>query len=184
MPDSKQPTYRDARQYLRRLIDEQIATRSDAMYMSKHYNVAELGESAAQIFDKTQMNGLERLALSASTFSEIANFIKSQCGRTTSIGDDWREPLPRFGESFGPFLYKRLSEKVISTVDSNTNDVIDALKKGKLLKPLFHPDEKKKDGIKRLEEEISRQLRVGYTRAYISHVVAHYNYAKSFEMSK
>ena len=180
MPDT--PTPRDARRHLRRLIDEQIADRSDAMYLSRHYDVNDLGRVAAGIFDKTQMNGLERVALSASTFGEIANYIKSQCGRTTSIGKKWREVDRRTGDPFGRRLHKMLSDKVIGTVDANTKDLMKAAKKGKLLEALQREGEKKKDAKKRLKDEIGRQLRVGYAQAYISHIVSHYNYEKSFDM--
>lgn len=175
-------TERDARRHLGRLIDEQIATRSDAMYLSRHYEINDLGRAAAGIFDKTQMNGLERVALSASTFGEIANYIKSQCGRTTSIGKKWREMDRRSGKPFGQRLYEMLSRKVIGTVASNTKDLMKAVKKGKLHEALRREDEKKRDATDRIEEEVSRQLRVGYAQAYISHVVSHYNYEKSMDM--
>jgi hypothetical protein len=169
-------TERDARRHLRRLIDEQIADRSDAMYTSQHYAVEELGRLAAQIFDKSQMNSLGRVALGASTFSEVANFIKSQCGRTTSTGEAWRE------DDFGYRLYELISGKVTGPVESNTENIITAMKEGGGWRALQQTDEKKDKFEKRLSDEISRSLRVGYAQAYISHMVAHFNFEKSLIM--
>ena len=175
MSDSKEITRSNAQRHVRRLIDEQIANRGDAMYLSTHYHVQYLGRTAAQIFDKTQMNGLERVALNASNYSEIANYIKSQIGRSTNIGHKWRD------KNFGYDLYKKLSQKVISTVESNTGDVMEALK-NPIIDALKLGEESRKDAKDRLESEIEHQLRVGYARVYISHVVAHYNYEYSLTL--
>ena len=169
MSDSKEITRSNAQRHVRRLIDEQIANRGDAMYLSRHYDVEHFGRRAADIFDKTQMNGLERVALNASNYSEIANYIKSQVGRSTSIGKKWCDG------DFGHDLYKILSRKVISTVESNTGDVMEALE-NPIIDALRLGDESRKDAKDRLESEIEHQLRVGYAQTYISHVVAHYNY--------
>ena len=170
--DTKEITRSNAQRHLRRLIDEQIAHRSDAMYLSRYYDVEHFGRKAAGIFDKTQMNGLERIALNASNYSEIANYIKSQMGRSTSIGEKWREG------GFGADLYQKLSRNVIGTVESNTGDVMEALR-NPVVDALAYASESRKQAKDRVEEEVEHQLRVGYAQAYISHVVAHFNYENS-----
>lgn len=175
MSDSKEITRSNAQRHVRRLIDEQIANRGDAMYLSRYYDVEHFGRRAANIFDKSQMNGLERVALNASNYGEIANYIKSQVGRSTSIGEKWRT------QGFGYDLYEKLSQNVIGTVESNTSDVMDALE-NPIIDALKLGEESRKDAKDRLESEIEHQLRVGYAQTYISHVVAHYNYEYSLTL--
>jgi len=168
MPDTV--TTRDARRHLRRLIDEQVADRSDRMYIVDDFQVKQFGSEAAGIFDKSQMNGLERVALSASTFGEIANFIKSQVGRTTSAGEDWRT------NGFGQRLHEMIHGRVVKTVEDDADDILSALE-GPLHDALTSSTSEEE-----LSKQIARRLRLGYARAYVRHVVAHYTYESRVNM--
>jgi len=186
MADTDPVSPRRARRVLQQLIDEQIADRSDVFFMSReHYNVRSIGAAAKRTFkgEQSQMNGLERVALSATTFGEVANFIKSQLGRSTNVGEDWR------GHRFGYDLLAALEGDpedpgdtgIVDEAEGHASKVFGALDDA-LIDALQEEDENTRDTERRLEQEIERRLRLGYTRAFIEHVVAHYKYLVSTEL--
>jgi hypothetical protein len=176
---------RRARRVLQQLIDEQVADRSDVFFMKReYYNVRPLGAAAKRTFgdQKSQMVGLNRVARSASTFGEVANFIKSQLGRSTSVGEDWRD------HKFGYDLLATLEgdpEKpddtgIVDEAEGHSSKVLDALD-DVFINALQEEDESARDTERRLEQEVQRRLRLAYTREFIEHVVAHYKYLVSTE---
>lgn len=157
---------REARRMLSRLIDEQVADRRDFYYTSRqHHDVRGIARAAVDAFGdkKSQMNKLERVALSASTYATIANYIKSQLGRDTSTGKDWKR------DDFGYRLLEEL-DGAAGAASGDANNIIDAVDKA-LKKALDKSDLKKLD--------IARRLRVGYAQAFVGHVAAHYSYLVS-----
>ena len=180
-------TPRRARRALQQLIDEHVADRSDTFFMNRrHYNVRALGAAAKRTFEdrRSQMNGLERNALSASTFGEVANFIKSQLGRSTQAGEDWR------GENFGYDLLAALEGDpedpsdtgIAGEAEGHAPKVLEALD-DTFMDALQKEDESSRDVERRLEQEVERRLRLAYTREFIGHVVAHYKYLVSTELA-
>lgn len=163
-----------ARRVLQRLIDEQVAKRSDIFFMNrKHYDVRELGQKAANAFgdQKSQMNALERTALNASTFGDIIDYVKSQLGRTTQAGDDWRS------DDFGYDLHKEL-KTVGDQAEGHAENLLENLSEG-VRTALRDQDESTRDFERRMTQELARRLRIRYAQAYIGHLVAHYNYVIS-----
>ncbi len=178
---------RRARRALQQLIDEQVADRSDVFFMNRqHYNVRALGAAARRTFgdERSQMNGLERTALSASTVGEVVNFIKSQLGRSTRAGENWR------GQNFGYDLLAALEGDpedpsdtgIVDEAEGHAPKIFEALD-DRFVSVLQTEDETSRDVERRLEQEIARRLRLAYTREYIGHIVAHYKYLVSTEIS-
>ncbi len=174
MPDSPAFAARDARRQLQRRIDDQIAERSDEMYIDDRKAIEKLGRTAADpdVFGErpSQMNKLERLALSASTYGAIADYIKSQMGRDTNTGDVW-------SGGFGSDLLDKLRNHIEGAAED-----AEALL-GSLDDPhvegLRSEDEDLSEAKDRLRQTIARRLRVGYAQAFVGHVVAEYNYQTS-----
>ncbi|MFB6274109.1 MAG: hypothetical protein ABEL51_14560 [Salinibacter sp.] len=167
-----------ARRVVQRLIDEQVAKRSDIFFMNtKHYDVRELGQKAADAFgdQKSQMNALEQTALNASTFGDIIDYVKSQLGRTTQAGDDWRS------NDFGYDLHEELVA-VGDQADGHAENLLESLSEG-VCRALQKQGESTGEFEKRLRQELARRLRVRYAQAYIGHVVAHYNYVISRDLA-
>jgi hypothetical protein len=175
MPDSATLTPRDARRRLERLIDDQVAERSDAMYIRGRDTIEQLGRIAAEpdVFgdNQSQMNKLERMALSASTFGAIADYVKSQMGRDTNTGEAWRN------RRFGRRLLDNLEEHAQS-VSEDTEALLNALDD-----PLVQALQDREDDVEaareRLQKRIARRLRLGYAQAFVGHVVAQYSYKVS-----
>lgn len=159
-----------ARRVVQRLIDEKVAERSDVFYMNDAYDVTGLAERAAEAFgtQKSQMNALEQTALNAATFGEIINYVKSQVGRSTRAGKQWRR------QDIGAGLHDEL-ERVGDQAESHAEDLIDGLD-GDVQEALKEGDESSRDVTRRLERDLARRLRVRYAQALIGHIVAHYNY--------
>lgn len=172
MSDSAPTKTRDARRRLEQLIDEQIAERSDQLYVHQRRNIEGLAETALSAgLEKSQMNKLERFALSASTFGAIADYAKSQTGRDTAVGETWAD------SGFGPDLLNGLN-KGIQPVSEDAEALLSALD-DRLRDALQQEGESDEETQTRLHREVSRRLRVGYARALIEHVVAHYSYEAS-----
>jgi hypothetical protein len=159
-----------ARRVLQRLIDEKVAERSDVFFMNDAYEVKGLAERAAEAFgtQKSQMNALEQTALGAATFGEIINYVKSQVGRSTQVGDQWRR------NDIGSALHEEF-QQVGDQAGSHAEDLIEDLD-GDILEALGKEDESNRDITRRLGRDLARRLRVRYAQALIGHVVAHYNY--------
>lgn len=173
---------RRARRILQRLIDEDVAQRSDVFFMNDHYDIEALAEKAYQSFgdEKSQINGLERTALSASTFGEVVNFVKSQMGRDTRIGRDWR------ANGFGAALLAVLvgtpnddaDEGLAGEGEGHAGRIVDSLDDA-VREALQREDESKRDVERRLDQEVARRLRLAYAREYIDHLASHYKYLSS-----
>lgn len=173
---------RRARRALRRLIDEDVAERSDVFFMNDHYDIKGLAEQAYRSFgdEKSQINGLERTALSASTFGEVVNFVKSQMGRDTQVGRDWRS------KGFGETLLEVLvgdrddpnDEGLSGEGEGHAGRIIDALDR-EVQDALQREGESSRDVKRRLEQEIARRLRLAYAQEYIDHMASHYKYLTS-----
>lgn len=176
MSDSAAPTARDARRHLQRRIDDQIAERSDEMYIGDRKTIRQLGRTAADpgVFGErpSQMNKLERLALSASTYGAIADYIKSQMGRDTETGEVW-------SRKFGGDLLGKLREHVKAA--SGDADTLLSSLDDPHVEGLQSEDEDLAETKDRLQQTIARRLRVGYAQAFVGHVVAEYNYQSSVE---
>jgi hypothetical protein len=176
--DSATPTARSARRRLKRLIDDQTAERSDEMYVQDREAIQKLARSAVEAFDdkKSQMNKLERMALSASTFGTIADYVKSQMGRDTETGDAW-------AEDFGETLLDKLDEHRRS-VPNDTERLLSAMD-GSLVAQLVGGEEENEEDSdgppERIRRTVSRRLRLGYAQAFVGHVVAEYDYKVSIQ---
>lgn len=165
----------EARRVLQRLIDEVVASKSDAyLLVEDNYHIRALAETAHNNFqeekdgkvttNRTQMRNLAQVALSALTFGDVVNFVKSQTGRATSVGDDWRK------DEFGP----RLHDVLWDTVRENAKGQADSIYKklgGQVKKRLKDDDYDKQD--------LERELRLRLTRAYVRHLVAHFDFLAS-----
>lgn len=171
-----------ARRILQRLIDEDVAERSDVFFMNDHYDIEGLAEKAYQSFgdEKSQVNGLEQTALSASTFGEIVNFVKSQMGRDTRTGHEWRNS--GFGDELLAVLVGDRNdagdEGLAGEGEGHAGRIVDALDEG-VRDALQRDDESKRDFERRLNQEVGRRLRLAYAREYIDHVASHYKYLVS-----
>jgi hypothetical protein len=169
---------------MKRLVDDQTAERSDEMYIQDREAIQELARSAAGAFDdkdqpggKSQMNKLERVALSASTFGAIADYIKSQMGRDTKIGDAW-------SGRFGKVLLEKLHEHARSVPD-DTEQLLSAMDDS-LVARLSGDDgsagdegEGKESSVappEAVRQTVARRLRLGYAQAFVGHVVAEHSY--------
>jgi hypothetical protein len=167
---------------VQRLIDEDVAQRSDVFFMNDHYDIEGLAEKAYQSFgeEKSQINGLERTALSASTFGEVVNFVKSQMGRDTRTGDEWRS------NGFGAALLAMLvgdrndarDEGLAGEGEGHAGRIIEALDES-VRDVLQREDESTRDVERRLGQEVARRLRLAYAREYIDHLASHYKYLVS-----
>lgn len=163
---------RDARRQLERLIDEQIADRSDRLYVNQRRHIQGLATTALSAgLEKSQMNKLERFALSASTFGAIADYVKSQTGRDTSTGEKWSN------SEFGPNLLGALNA-TIDSVSEDAEALLSALN-DRLHEALQQEEENPEEAHTRLRQEVSRRLRLGYAQSLVEHVVAHYSYESS-----
>lgn len=181
-PTDQSLSPRRARRIVQRLVDEDVAERSDVFFMNDHYDVKGLAGKAYRSFgdEKSQINGLERTALSASTFGEIVNFVKSQMGRDTQVGDDWRS------NGFGEVLLEILigdrndpnDEGLAGEGEGHAGRIADALA-SKVRDALQKDDESKRDFERRLKQELARRLRLAYAQEYIDHVASHYKYLTS-----
>lgn len=173
-------TPRRARRVVQRLVDQDVAERSDVFFMNPHYDIEGLARKAYRSFgdEKSQINGLERTALSASTFGEVVNFVKSQMGRDTRVGDKWR--TQGFGESMLAVLVGRgtSGDGLAGEGKGHAGRIIDALDDG-VRDALRGEDESKRDVERRLEQDLSRRLRLAYAQEYIGHVASHYKYLTS-----
>jgi hypothetical protein len=166
-----------ARRIVQRLIDEDVAERSDVYFMSRrHYNVREIARTAAQIFggERSQMNALERAALNASTFGDVINHVKSQLGRSTRVGKKWRD------RDFGYDLHDELSG-LADEAEGHASKIRKGLDSA-VISALQRDDESTRDVRRRLDQELERRLRVRYVQAYIGHLVAHFSYLVSLQM--
>lgn len=180
-------TPRRARRVVQRLVDQDVAERSDVFFMNSHYDIEGLARKAYRSFgdEKSQINGLERTALSASTFGEVVNFVKSQMGRPQgdnrmSVGDKWR------ANDFGYDVLEILvgdsedpnDEGLAGEGKGHAGRIIDALD-DRVRDALHGEDETKRDFERRLDQELSRRLRLAYAQEYIGHVASHYKYLTS-----
>lgn len=183
IPTDVELSPRRARRVVQRLIDEDVAQRSDVFFMKDdHYDIEGLAEKAYQSFgeEKSQINGLERTALSASTFGEVVNFVKSQMGRDTQTGREWRS------SGFGAALLVVLvgnrndshDEGLAGEGKGHAKRIIDALDKS-VRDVLQREDESTRDVERRLKQEVGRRLRLAYAREYIDHLASHYKYLVS-----
>lgn len=156
-------TEREARQYLLALITDGVARRSDVYY---EYKVKDLAELALSAFgnerNRSQMRNLEQVSLSAASFADVLDFIKSQAGRDTSTGRQWRK------DDFARKLHDALWEMVRQDAEGQANNIWRALP-NKVTKVLEN-----EANINR--PDVARELRLRLCRAFIKHLVAHYNY--------
>ena len=167
-----------ARRIVQRLIDEDVAERSDVYFMSRrHYNVREIARAASRSFkdERSQMNALERAALNASTFGDVMNYVKSQLGRSTTVGEKWRD------HGFGYDLHKELT-RLADEAEGHARKIREGLDSA-VVSALQGGDESNRDVRRRLDQELARRLRVRYVQAYIGHLVAHYSYLISLDMT-
>jgi hypothetical protein len=173
-------TPRRARRVVQRLVDQDVAERSDVFFMNSHYDIEGLARKAYRSFgdEKSQINGLERTALSASTFGEVVNFVKSQMGRDTRVGDKWR--TQGFGESMLAVLVGRgtSGDGLAGEGEGHAGRIIEALDDS-VQDALRREDESKRDVERRLKQEVKRRLRLAYAQEYIGHVASHYKYLTS-----
>jgi len=176
MSDSSPTAMRDARRQVERLIDEQIAECSDQLYVNQRRNIQDLATTALSAgLEKSQMNKLERFALSASTFGAIADYVKSQTGRDTSTGEAWSD------SGFGQDLLARLNA-TIGSVSEDVETLLGALD-DRLRDTLQQEGESLEEAQTRLRRDVARRLRLGYAQALVEHVVAHYRYESSLAES-
>jgi hypothetical protein len=172
---------------VQRLVDDDVAERSDVFLLTPHYDTEGLAEQAYRSFgdEKSQINGLERTALSASTFGEVVNFVKSQLGRPEgngkmSVGDKWR--ANHFGYDLLAVLVGNREDPgddgLAGEGEGHAGRIIDNLDK-EVWQALQEEDESKRDVKRRLEQELERRLRLAYAQKYIDHVASHYKYLTS-----
>ena len=174
-------TARNARQAIQRRIDRDVDGRSDAYILYDNYQVERLARDAFNSFgtdskgrpNRSQMRKLERVALSASTYSEIVNYVKSQAGRNTSTGEDWRSG------SFAYNLHEQL-EDVRREAEGRAKDLIDGIERAEI-KAMQRQHEKKKEAEKRVENWIRHEMRLRCVQRYVSHLVAEYAFYISKE---
>lgn len=162
-------TYSEARRTLKVLVEEATARRSDQFYLSPHYDVQQLASDATRIFldknnkaERSQMKGLENIALSANSFSDIIDYIKNQTGRSTRTGDQWRDRM------FGLNLHNALWHKVRERAEQDAETLFKKAQTRKMARALEAEDYDRQD--------LERELRLLYARSYIQHLVAHFVY--------
>jgi len=167
---------RDAEEIIQRRIDADVADRADAFLLYDNYQVQYLARRAQDSFgsNRSQMRALERIANSASTYSEVLNYVKSQSGRNTNPGKEWRYANLAYD------LHDRL-EEIRKEAEGRANGLNDDVS-NKLIKAIQGNDERKKDAKNRIQNWIKHELRVRYVRKYVSHLVAEYMYLISQEL--
>lgn len=164
--DGDRQALNEARQVLQRLVDEAVAAKSDAYLMVEdNYHLLELASCARDSFgadgsSRSQMKNLEGVALSAHAFSDIVAFVKSQTGRSTRAGDQWR------AGGFGRRLHDVLWTTIRNDGERRAEDVFKALP-ARLRQVLVREGQYD-------PSELKRELRLRLARAYIRHLVAQY----------
>jgi hypothetical protein len=174
MPNTSIRTAEDARQVIQRRIDEDVDGRSDAYILYDNYQVKPLARAASDCFgtdsngrpNRTQMRKLERVALSASTYSEIVNYVKSQAGRDTRTGEEWRH------RGFAYDLHNQL-EDVRSEAEGRAEKILDGIERA-LLKAYQQEGESKSDAEKRLSNWVRHEMRLRCVQRYVGHLAAEY----------
>ena len=167
---------RDAEEIIQRRIDADVADRADAFLLYDNYQVQYLARRAQDSFgsNRSQMRALERIANRASTYSEVLNYVKSQSGRNTNPGKEWR-----YG-NLAYDLHDRL-DSIREEAESHADDLFKGVR-NELINAIQAEDERKKDAKKRLQKWIKHEMRVRYVRKYVSHLVAEYMYLISQEL--
>jgi len=156
-------TEQDARQVLRLREEKAVADRSDQFYLRDSYEVRDLASKAHQSFggSRSPLRNLERVALGAAAFGDIIDFIKSQTGRTTQIGEEWSR------HDFGPRLHDMLWGRVREEAEERAERLFEELR-APVREALKEAGETKRD--------LKRRLRLAYAQCYIQHLVAHHDF--------
>ena len=163
----------EARQLLRHIVDEAVATRSDAYLVYDSFNLRSLAWQAVSNFGaekdqggRGQMKKLEQAALSALTFADVMDYVKNQVGK---------EKKGRNGERDGPWLrgdFGRDLHNDLDRVGTTAEAAADAIHKAL---PKAIRDVLEEEG--RLDRsDLRRMLRLRLVQAYVRHLVAHYVY--------
>ena len=170
-----------ARTTIQRRIDADVEERSDAFLLYDTYQVERLARQAFRSFgaksdgtpNRSQMRKLERVALSAGTYSEVVNYVKSQAGRKTR--GEWRR------EGFAYDLHDQL-EAVREEAEGRAATVIDGIERS-LVADIQGEDERKKDAEKRIQNWVTHEMRLRFVQRYVGHLAAEYMFVISKEVA-
>lgn len=163
----------EAEAIIRRRIDADIDQRADAFVLHPDYEVGRLAHRALISFssgsaNRSQMRKLERVALTASAYTDIINYVKSQSGRSTRTGDEWRVG------NFGMQLHDQL-KSICQEAEGRASNLVDDVER-RLLDCFTKEGERKKDAQKRLQTWAQHEMRLAYVQRYVRHLVAEYMY--------
>lgn len=164
-------TYTDAQGILRTLVIDAVAQKSDVYY---EYKVKDLATHASRIFNhnrhRTQIKNLVNVALSATSYAEVLNYIKSQAGKENSL---WREGGIN---SFAHTLIKALNESVVNDATHLGDGIWKAVKK------IAAGAEAALKAGNFNDADLKRVIRLELVRIFVQHLEARYLYPDHAEV--